>query len=914
MTADFQTKLLDFSKSIITAHQQYHQQLYNESLMNMRKAGESFCKVLIHYRHQAHHAEKLISGKSYNELINILKINQWTTPAILNSLQTLQIHGNMAVHDSNVVSEHASMGFNATKLLVRWLYDSFLKMPLPENLNVLFSDNVISKETAKHSESAEAKLNQLINEKAELQKQLEFYQRNLEKDNEQFEQLKAEIKKSADKIESLKPLVVSDDKEVAKKEETPEVLSEPRDIVAASKKAIPLKWKLVASFTVILAVSALLYFYLMNSNSENKISSVSTAATIDSVNAVIVPFSILQDNPNFNLKLEELLLNNLRQAIVQFNIPVRINIDTTLRMTGANFTDMESYAVKNTNQIIISADVFERNSNDSNSVAMKVLMSKKGKNVTRIDLGSFAFIRPTDSNAFVMTKHCMNILQVAAADHYMTTKPLRISNATAILYQTYPLNSIEAAMVAKLLGQCLVIQKKYAEAETEMKKYLALYPKDEGGWQSLANIYEVTKQSDKAESCYKKAISLMPCNVKALLSYAVFLTYSKNNRLEECREKVFIALGCDSTNTNAWLLLGELAEVYRKPGEAMHYYQTCLRFDPDYLPAHKKIAGLMIINQDAKGAIPHLEKILSLDSLNLYALNMLANIYSTAALNNPAKAEMYLQRAQMNGGDTTRITKLNVAMDAFFRQDFDKAIPLLKEYHKIDSTNIVPVLRLYEYYLKIQDYQQAQQMLNKQLQLDEFNPDVNYNNGYFYATRPAPYGDNKKAIFYFQRAVMVNPYDTVSLQNLMMLYGRERATADMKSICERLLQINPQSYDGLKGLCIVYVIEDNLESGNVAFQNALKVYPNDEYLNGEYAIFLMNGNDAHSPVVAAHALVYAKRLMKINPSRPDNHFVLSKALLTNGYVNEARKEYEESIKMNPEKRKPQYEQILYGQN
>ncbi len=134
MGNNFNDKIKDFSGWSKTAFDLFNKRYYADSLTNMRKSGESACKLMILNRYSERISIEKIGNKNYKDLIELVIKENLAPRKVINWLETLQIHGNEATHDSQIMQEQSYYGVIALRLLINWLYSDMLKSSVPVEL------------------------------------------------------------------------------------------------------------------------------------------------------------------------------------------------------------------------------------------------------------------------------------------------------------------------------------------------------------------------------------------------------------------------------------------------------------------------------------------------------------------------------------------------------------------------------------------------------------------------------------------------------------------------------------------------------------------------------------------------------------------------------------------------------------
>lgn len=210
-------------------------------------------------------------------------------------------------------------------------------------------------------------------------------------------------------------------------------------------------------------------------------------------------------------------------------------------------------------------------------------------------------------------------------------------------------------------------QKKWTEAEADLKRALELNPKRIESYLSYARYYQERGKLDtdkarldgEAEKLYKQAISIDGKSSLAHLALADF--FYSNQRLEEAETHLKQAVEADPTDRAALAAIARFYESRKNFGEAEKYlsklaevgsdknagraqvidlhardgkvdlaineYQDLIKQSPKYLQAYAQIAGLLMSKGNLTAALQQLEAGLKLDKQNTDLLLMRGRLH-----------------------------------------------------------------------------------------------------------------------------------------------------------------------------------------------------------------------------------------------------------------------------------------------
>lgn len=225
----------------------------------------------------------------------------------------------------------------------------------------------------------------------------------------------------------------------------------------------------------------------------------------------------------------------------------------------------------------------------------------------------------------------------------------------------------------------LISEKKYYEAELNLKYAISKYPENGTLCINLANLYFSTERLPAAERYYYRAIKFSPDNYRAYINLGeIYIQQGKLKAAEKCFEKAIVvdkdkpeafvslaniyfflnnytaaekyylnALRLDAANVDACLNLALIYEEKRELLKAEHIYNKSLKNNPENPVVLSGLANLHYLEKQYNKAIELCEKIkqIKLDHYDTHII--LAKVY--LALNRLDLCEQSLYVAEELG-------------------------------------------------------------------------------------------------------------------------------------------------------------------------------------------------------------------------------------------------------------------------
>ena len=865
----------------------------------MRKSGEAACKLMFYYRFTENVAKGKIEGKSYKELIQALIYNDLAERKVINWLEAMQIHGNDAAHDTPIEKEHAEFAINALRLFINWIFTLYIKTPVPARLKTAMSLVHQPVKIENPTSRIQKELDKTKREKEDLEKLLASISGTKSAEDEKTKQLEFELRKSILHIKDLEQ-----EKEKTKLEEPVFV---PKEIITEKKKTFYSK-KFILIGAMIVSVLLILFFVIKqwnNSIFKNKNETAQQTIAVDSFRVLILPLSIMQDNPNLTLKFEDAMQSTIQQRVKEKNIPISVSFDRTFIKPTISFSEAAQEGKKHNANIVLFGELYEpQSSSDSAQVNMKFAMTRQRNQIFE-EIGIQSFLRLSDSASIKIQMGAACFVDLSFADFLIAKS--KFNQALMVLYDAKPISRSQQMSVSDFLAACHSARKNFTAAIKEIEKLISLQTTDKDyGYTLMANALVNAGDFKKAEEYYKKALSVKPGNVDAILSYAQMLSFV--NRLAQSKELLLQAIRYDSTRSTAWYYLGDLDKMLKDFKNAEKHYRKSLSIDSANTLLKINLAQILAFNlEKPEEGKDLLSSILRRDSTNASVLFILANIYTNTKLKNPDKAEYFLAKSKKYQTVPNDYSNKYIEGNAAFQKfDYKKAVQIFTDAYRIDSSDMVLCNNIATCYINLQKYDKAFYFLIRGWKKDTLDATNNANMGYFYSHSDKKYLDQKKAAYYFEKALKINPYNTDCLENLAAIYYNLGNNSAVKNLLLRLYDLQPDNFTANKGLGTIYWLEGDDKKALPYYEKAMSLNQDDDDLNSKYALNLMKVSIDNYPT----ALIYAKKSVELNPNSGDNFFILAQIYMIKKDYRHGKEYYDKALALKPSIKDPIVEQEL----
>ncbi len=148
-------------------------------------------------------------------------------------------------------------------------------------------------------------------------------------------------------------------------------------------------------------------------------------------------------------------------------------------------------------------------------------------------------------------------------------------------------NLKEASDLNTQLAVGYIQRKQYKPARDKLEKAIEQDPENTAAYKTMAYLYDLLGQKDKAEEKYQEALDLLPNDPDLLNYYGTFLC--NNDRIDEAQENFAVAYN-DPFYENIYLAQSNAGSCYVKQGK----YKKAEPLLRKSLRAHPELAGSLI--------------------------------------------------------------------------------------------------------------------------------------------------------------------------------------------------------------------------------------------------------------------------------------------------------------------------------
>lgn len=900
------TKLNDFTRWSVLAFERNAAGEHADALNNMRKAAEAACKVLLHHALPRARAEEAISGADLHQLIGAVQRMADVPPEVLNHLIALRIHGNKGVHDGNEARGPAAIGAVHLGALAEWLHVARLGAALPRELADAMGGKAARTRMKEEQRRQEAEQQALDARIGGLQQRIDAIAAREAREHDEREALERElaaVRKAAEEKDALRDELAR----LRSAVEEQRTVAAPTLPIPQDRSPRRTRWWLAAAVLMIGAVAAL---WWSRADGGAAAAAEDWAAPPDTVLRVaITPFTVMQDDPNLQLRFEEVLRTALRERAdgLRMAVDLRVLDDAPARALSSE----EALALADSLHagLLIHGELAEPSSADSGAVTLRFVMRRQ-RDMEQDFFRPLAFRTLRDPGITQVISAVSSMMDRAMANVHARRGDR--SRALALLYAAEPVSKEDRWMRTLFRAQCHTELGQHKEALRASLELNAMQPDEPFPYMLAAKCLRALGRYEEATNAYEVAVTKRPNDPVLLLDLADILVATGGDDPQVLRRGETLvrrALELDSSSARGWFYLGQADYTAQRWADARTHLGKAIALGATEAPARTNLAEILFLRQkqpDVAQAEQLLLEVFAADSTEPKALYLLGELYAKSSKRDPVKAKLFYERAERRSPQAERENKLGLATVAIQQGRADEAINLLAPLWTRDSSHREMGNTLAQAYLETGRHAEALAVARTMLRIDPLDKLSHYNVGYIHRFGSADVYDLPLAAKHFKEALRTDPQDTLVLgylgNTLLELHDLPGAEFYLK----RGIALAPNDYGLNRGMALLLDQTGRNSEAFAYYERAVQARPDDPLMLSNLAYFCL-AQGPHKDY--AKALRLAEESVRIDPI-PPNRMVLSMALLMNKRYAEASTIYRAAVAEQPEVATPEVEAEL----
>lgn len=657
-------------------------------------------------------------------------------------------------------------------------------------------------------------------------------------------------------------------------------------------------------------VALLAALWLRGDGSPATIATTQWAPPPDSVlRVVLVPFIVLQDDPQLELRFEEVLRAELERHASALHIAVELR---TLDAAPAHaLSDGEALALLDSLHagLLFLGELTEPTSMDSGTVTLRyVMMRQQDKEMERFQPITFRTLREKATEVLVATTG--NLMDRAMANVY--ARHGRWSQALALLYASPATTERSDWNMTLFRVQCHMELQQYDEALRETDRLHGMTPEHDYPYVLAAKAMQAKGRYSEAVHMYEQAVKKRPNDPELLLDFADILVAVAGDDVHlQARSKALVerSLVLDSTLARGWFYQAQSDYMAKRWSAAKAHFERAIALGFPLYPAKVNLAEILLFKVDKPDALQAerlLLEVFAADTTEPKALFLLGELYAKSDRRDPDKAKLFYERAGRRTPLAERESALGVATIALQSGRPKEAVALLTPFWAADNSYRALGNALAQALLETGQHREALAVGATLLRQDPLNKLAHYNMAYIHRFGNPDVRDLSLAVTHFREALRSDPMDTLVLNYLGNTLVDLHDPVSAEPFLRRGLALAPLSYGLNRGMALVVDEMGSAMDALPYYERAVQARSDDDLMLSNLA-FLCLAEGPHKDI--GKALVLAERSVQLQPRAP-NRVVLAMALVSHKRYAQAAQQYQLAVAESPEVANPPLEEEL----
>ncbi len=878
---------------------------YRDALMNMRLVGEAACRLIIRMAWAGSRATQAIQGASYDDLLRTIQGRALAPPDIVSALHVLRTRGNMAAHGRAVGRTESTGALFMLHAMLAHIHGGLLQQPVPRPTREAM-DRAISGQSGPDKDEV---LRQVLQEEQQRDRDAaETHAANI--GAEDLSRIEREQAADRARIHDLETLIgqLSVAKPVAAPPPPP---AEAPVEVPVPSSAVAHRWRrpaiLSIAFILLLAVVSLFLFRHDHQTSPVHVA----AARMDPghTSVLILPFTVLQDDPALTFRFEEALQNRLRDRIKQGGLAMRVQVADTVIHSTLSEDSAVAIGHRHGADLVFFGELYEPTATDSGRIMIR-FAATAGSRWPMGDLGQRAFRTLADSAAIRTQLGVQTIAELCLADRMMRAGAW--SKALTVLYATPIITQQGSLSVHLLRARSHYHAHDMVAAMREMKAALALEPDNAQVNAEMARVMDGNGDLSAAIGFYEKALAMQPKEVDWLMSLVRIVgdrSQPATFDMPKTRALVRRALEADSTRSDAWDVQGKIYMGDRLYADARMAFERAYALDSTDVQIQHDLAEVLAAYTrppEYERAEMLLRRVVRADSSRSHAVLLLAQILTSGPHRDPVLADRLFRKSREKAPQWEYASWMGRGKAAVERGVPKEALENYTAAWSLDSGDVSLGITIAKLHSDLGEKDAARSMLLRCYAVDSMDHLVNLNLGRMYLHTGADAREDQLALMHLERALLTDPYDQMNLSELGIGQFNADNPGRAGEVFNKLLVRDPANGVAHRYLGVMAQQRGDVGTARMHYEKALAADPYDEVACGNLATLLLTLR----PPQAADALMLLKRALERSPNDAATHMNMASALIELGEYSAAAEHYRRVLELKPAMRQPSIESQL----
>lgn len=903
------TKVGDFTRWSVLAFERNAAGDHADALNNMRKAAEAACKALLLHALPLVRAEAAINGAALHQLIGHVQQAANVPTEVVNHLIALRIHGNKGVHDVAEARSPAAIGVVHLAALAEWLFTTRLSLKMPRELVEAIGGKDVRQRMAEERRLQHEERNALDERIGGLQQRIdEIAAREAKESNERksLERELATARQAAEEKDDFREELARI--RLAVEEQRTQAPTHMPQAKVGPERGPKRPWLLFMAAAI--GVIGVASWLLTREGGGTPAATTAWEAPPDSVlRVVLVPFTVVQDDPGIRLSFEEVLRSALRERADRLRMAVDLRVLEQAPPRALSTEEALALADSLHAGLLFHGELAEPTSTDSGAVTLRFFMHR----MNSTEQGHYPplpFRTLRERSSQLLLDGTASMMDRAMAN--LHARNGNWSRALALLYASEPVTNEDLWLRTTFRVQCHMQLGQYNEALRESRHLNTMAPGELQPYVMAAEALKALNRNVEAANVYETAVTLRPNDPELLLDFANALIAAGGDStalLPRSVQLVHRALELDSTKARGWFYLGQAAYATQQWSEARRHFERAIALGITEPVASMNLAEILFLHTakpDPRQAEALLMQLFSADSTEPRVSYLLGELYARSSLQDPVKAAVFYERTTRYAPQAERANKLGLATLEVRQGRPAAAVALLAPLWATDSSSRGIGNILSQALLAIGRHKEALAVASATLRLDPLDKLSHYNMGYIHCFGGAEVRDLPRAVGHFREALRTDPNDTLVLNFLGNALLEMDDLVHAEEYLLRGIKLAPDDEGMNRAMALLLDRSGRRSQAVPYYERTVRVRPDDALSLSNLAYLrLIEGPDKD----INKALALAERSVRVDPSAP-NRVVLAMALISHERYAEAAKEYRTALSERPDQAVPAIENTL----
>ena len=654
---------------------------------------------------------------------------------------------------------------------------------------------------------------------------------------------------------------------------------------------------MLISLLILLVLSGIVflakYSFIEKTAEKNTEDTFQLNKSADSIYIAINTFQVLQDNPNVDFKIEQLIYTRINNLRLSNNLPISLIHTRYKGNSEKNDTLIIRQARKAGFDMVYYGNLYETAQNDSNVLEINSYLTRIENTYYRNNKIKFKTLSDSSILKEIIAQGNMPVFLYG--EQHMDSKSAK--QMLKLMQSLTCYTPEQVANVYNFSARFKLNLQDYKGALEDINLLLRKNPNSAAVLAFKASLFNYTNQPDSAVVYFDKSLKADSIDASTLVNYAT-LSMSKKD-LKKSERLLQKAMQIAPKDYHPFYTMACLKMEQKEYGAAKSYALKANNIDKSGLANSIIIANVYGFVENKKDSAEYFYgQALGKDSANADALNSLANYYLRFFANDPTykqKANYLLNKAKVFTIQNDTKNDFGFGFTAYKNRDYKTALSYFEKVYDKGSYTVELLTSMAESYFYTKQPDKALLFSKKALELDSLNP---YNLmvhalllGYI---KPKDY---KTVSYYYNKALAADPNPlNVYREYATYLYQTAKIN-ECIDVSLKAYKIYPTDIKINFLLAYAYANQKNYQKAKPYFEYLTDVKPDNDTLLYDFSQCILL-NDSKTDETFTYGAKLIKKAIDINPNNAGYNVIFALYLLKGNNLKLAKEYYMNAKKLN----------------